>query len=137
MLFIERAIVLALPPRSIAGFGQPRGHWLAPCARTHNQSRSISVDRSSRYYLGRRLIRRLFRSHARAAPGRMVRRLGRTRERAVITYFSLVIGELVPKQIALRDPEKIAVRVAPVMTAMCIAVLCWPQSLRVVQRCCC
>jgi putative hemolysin len=37
---------------------------------------------------------------------------------AVITYFSLVIGELVPKQIALRDPEKIAVRVAPAMTAM-------------------
>jgi magnesium and cobalt exporter, CNNM family len=32
---------------------------------------------------------------------------------AVITYFSLVIGELVPKQIALRNPEKIAVRVAP------------------------
>jgi magnesium and cobalt exporter, CNNM family len=27
---------------------------------------------------------------------------------AVITYLSLVIGELVPKQIALRDPEKIA-----------------------------
>src|SRR6266699_3459587 len=37
---------------------------------------------------------------------------------AVITYLSLVIGELVPKQIALRDPEKIAVRVAPAMTAM-------------------
>jgi putative hemolysin len=37
---------------------------------------------------------------------------------AVITYLSLVIGELVPKQIALRDPEKIAVRVAPVMTAL-------------------
>jgi putative hemolysin len=37
---------------------------------------------------------------------------------AVITYFSLVIGELVPKQIALRDPEKIAVRVAPAMTAV-------------------
>jgi putative hemolysin len=37
---------------------------------------------------------------------------------AVITYFSLVIGELVPKQIALRDPEKIAVWVAPAMTAM-------------------
>lgn len=31
---------------------------------------------------------------------------------AVITYFSLIIGELVPKQIALRDPEAIAVRVA-------------------------
>ena len=37
---------------------------------------------------------------------------------AVITYLSLVIGELVPKQIALRDPEKIAVRVAPAMTAL-------------------
>jgi putative hemolysin len=37
---------------------------------------------------------------------------------AVITYFSLVIGELVPKQIALRNPEKIAVRVAPAMTAI-------------------
>jgi putative hemolysin len=36
----------------------------------------------------------------------------------VITYFSLVIGELVPKQIALRNPEKIAVRVAPAMTAL-------------------
>jgi putative hemolysin len=34
-----------------------------------------------------------------------------------ITYFSLVLGELVPKQIALRDPEKIAV-VAPAMTVM-------------------
>ena len=37
---------------------------------------------------------------------------------AVITYLSLVIGELVPKQIALRNPEKIAVRVAPAMTAI-------------------
>jgi magnesium and cobalt exporter, CNNM family len=37
---------------------------------------------------------------------------------AVITYFSLVIGELVPKQIALRDPEKIAVWVAPAMTTL-------------------
>ena len=36
---------------------------------------------------------------------------------AVITYFSLVIGELVPKQIALRNPEKIAVQVAPAMIA--------------------
>jgi putative hemolysin len=37
---------------------------------------------------------------------------------AVITYFSLVIGELVPKQIALRNPERIAVRVAPAMMAI-------------------
>ena len=29
---------------------------------------------------------------------------------ALITYVSLIIGELVPKQIALRDPEAVAVR---------------------------
>ncbi len=33
----------------------------------------------------------------------------------VITYFSILIGELVPKTIALSNPEKIAVRVAPVI----------------------
>ena len=33
----------------------------------------------------------------------------------VITYASLIIGELVPKQIALRDPQSVAVRVAPYM----------------------
>ncbi|GGW21701.1 hemolysin [Gemmobacter lanyuensis] len=32
-----------------------------------------------------------------------------------ITYLSLIVGELVPKQIALRAPETVAVRVAPVM----------------------
>ena len=32
-----------------------------------------------------------------------------------ITYLSLIVGELVPKQIALRDPEAVAVRVAPTM----------------------
>lgn len=37
---------------------------------------------------------------------------------AAITYLSLIIGELAPKQIALRDPERIAVRVAPAMTAL-------------------
>lgn len=35
---------------------------------------------------------------------------------AIITYASLIVGELVPKQIALRDPEAVAVRVAPAMT---------------------
>ncbi len=34
---------------------------------------------------------------------------------AGITYTSLIVGELVPKQIALRDPEAIAVKVAPAM----------------------
>lgn len=32
-----------------------------------------------------------------------------------ITYLSIVIGELVPKTIALSNPEKIAIRVAPVV----------------------
>src|SRR5690349_12163641 len=36
----------------------------------------------------------------------------------VITYASLIVGELVPKQIALRDPESVAVKVAPAMTMM-------------------
>ena len=36
----------------------------------------------------------------------------------IITYASLIVGELVPKQIALRDPESIAVRVAPAMNVM-------------------
>jgi putative hemolysin len=33
----------------------------------------------------------------------------------IITYLSLIIGELVPKQIALRDAEGVAARVAPAM----------------------
>ncbi|ARP63957.1 DNA-binding protein [Mesorhizobium sp. WSM1497] len=37
---------------------------------------------------------------------------------AIITYFSLIVGELVPKQIALRDPERVAARVAPAMTIL-------------------
>lgn len=36
----------------------------------------------------------------------------------VITYASLIVGELVPKQIALRDPEAVAVRVAPAMMVL-------------------
>jgi len=37
---------------------------------------------------------------------------------AIITYASLIVGELVPKQIALRDPEAVAVRVARPMTIL-------------------
>src|SRR5690606_18187735 len=33
----------------------------------------------------------------------------------LITYFSIVIGELVPKQLALRNPEAVACTVAPLM----------------------
>ncbi|QFS81855.1 Magnesium and cobalt efflux protein CorC [Roseivivax sp. THAF40] len=36
----------------------------------------------------------------------------------VVTYLSLVIGELVPKQIALSNPEGIAARVAPAMVLL-------------------
>lgn len=35
----------------------------------------------------------------------------------VITYLSLVVGELVPKQLALRNPERIAASIAPAMSA--------------------
>ncbi len=35
---------------------------------------------------------------------------------ALITYASLIIGELVPKQVALRNPEAVAVKVSPAMT---------------------
>ena len=37
-----------------------------------------------------------------------------------ITYFSLIIGELVPKQLALRNPEAVAIRVAPAMTLLAV-----------------
>ena len=33
----------------------------------------------------------------------------------LITYFSIVLGELVPKTIALGNPEKVAIRVAPLI----------------------
>lgn len=36
----------------------------------------------------------------------------------VITYLSLIVGELVPKQIALADPEAVASRVAPAMRVL-------------------
>jgi putative hemolysin len=37
---------------------------------------------------------------------------------AVVTYLTIVVGELVPKRLALRDPERIACRVAPAMTVV-------------------
>jgi putative hemolysin len=36
----------------------------------------------------------------------------------LITYATLIVGELVPKQLALRDPEAIAVKVAPAMALL-------------------
>ena len=45
----------------------------------------------------------------------------------LITYASLIFGELVPKQLALRSPEAIAARVAPMMRGIAIvaAPLVW------------
>jgi putative hemolysin len=45
----------------------------------------------------------------------------------IITYLSLIIGELVPKQVALRNPEGIAATVAPAMklVAAVAAPLVW------------
>src|SRR5262245_43611805 len=37
---------------------------------------------------------------------------------AAITYLSLIVGELVPKQLALLNPERIAVLLAPAMTVL-------------------
>ncbi len=37
---------------------------------------------------------------------------------SAITYLSLVVGELVPKQLALRNPERVALLVAPAMTIL-------------------
>jgi putative hemolysin len=36
----------------------------------------------------------------------------------LITYATLIVGELVPKQLALRNPEAVAVKVAPAMTLL-------------------
>jgi putative hemolysin len=37
-----------------------------------------------------------------------------------ITYVSLIVGELVPKQLALRNAEGVAIRVAPAMTLLSV-----------------
>lgn len=55
-----------------------------------------------------------------------------------ITYLSLIVGELVPKQIALRAPETVAAKVAPIMLwiARIAAPLVWllDRSGRLVLR---
>jgi putative hemolysin len=44
-----------------------------------------------------------------------------------ITYVSLIVGELVPKQLALRNPEAVAIRMAPAMRVLSViaAPLVW------------
>ena len=48
-------------------------------------------------------------------PTRFADEIGITLVVIVITYLSLIVGELVPKQIALSNPEAVAARVAPAM----------------------
>src|SRR5262245_7968606 len=55
---------------------------------------------------------------AQGVPGGVADAIGVGIVVALITYGSLILGELVPKQIALRDPEMIAVKVAPAMTVL-------------------
>ena len=62
--------------------------------------------------LGIRLARTL---EAAGAPDQYAEVIGIGIVVVLITYLSVVIGELVPKQIALRNPERFAVLVAPAM----------------------
>ena len=50
---------------------------------------------------------------------------------AIIAYFSLVVGEIVPKTIALNNPEKIAIQLIPFMRIVLfvVAPLAWFLSL--------
>jgi putative hemolysin len=38
-----------------------------------------------------------------------------------ITYFTIVVGELVPKSIAMNDPERIALFTAPIIRVFTMA----------------
>jgi putative hemolysin len=51
-------------------------------------------------------------------PGGLAEVVGLGLSIGAITYVSLVIGELVPKQLALRSPERVACLVAPPMTIL-------------------
>ena len=51
-------------------------------------------------------------------PARFTQQAGFALVIVIVTYLSLIIGELVPKQLALRSPERIAVVVAPFLETM-------------------
>lgn len=74
--------------------------------------------------LGRRLAATLAQS---GVPPQAAEMLGVGIVVVLITYLSLVVGELVPKQIALRSPEAVAARVAPALRtlSMVVAPLVW------------
>jgi putative hemolysin len=72
------------------------------------------------------------------APAALARTLGYGVVLGGITYLNVVIGELVPKQLALRDPEGIASRMAPAMSLLSrsMAPFVWllDASARVLMR---
>ena len=55
---------------------------------------------------------------ARGVSSRVAEPLGYSLVIVLITYLSVVVGELVPKNLALRNPEAIACAVAPLMTVV-------------------
>src|SRR6476620_6856000 len=115
-------------PRSPSGSGQPRSGRRPSGACTRVRSGKISVDRPdwdhaqrralrgfSGATLGQRLVQWFVAVGLSPAIAEIV---GVGLVVAAITYVSLIVGELVPKQIALRDPERVAVRLAPAMTLL-------------------
>jgi len=56
-------------------------------------------------------------------PAGMAEELGVGIVVVAITYLSLIAGELVPKQIALADPERVAARVAPAMRVLSVVAM--------------
>ncbi|MRX51959.1 DUF21 domain-containing protein [Paracoccus sp. S-4012] len=74
--------------------------------------------------LGLRLANALYQAGLSAS---MAQTLGVGIVVVLITYLSLVVGELVPKQIALRSPEAVAARVAPFLKGLArvVAPLVW------------
>jgi len=57
---------------------------------------------------------------AQGVPGDWAATLGVGGVVLAITYVSLILGELVPKQLALRDAEAVAIRMAPAMTFLAV-----------------
>ena len=116
----ELAIVSSRRPRLKAMAGPGAGG--ADRARPRRRSGPLPVDGADRHHPDRHPRRRLFRREPRRAGGERLALLGIDPDTAqtlgfalviiLTTYASLVIGELVPKQFALRAPEPIAVVMA-------------------------
>jgi hypothetical protein len=125
----ELAVVSSRPAR-LKVLSDQGGKGAATAMRLAEASRPLSLDRADRHHARRRAVGRLLRRDARRAglSGWLLARrvshqavsdtLGVGSVVVAITYLSLIVGELVPKQIALRDPERVAARVAPAMSLL-------------------